>query len=127
VYRIMKLKQIGTHGVHFSGFPSLPRLVGPVQGVTKRCRLSWLTSRALVYEPICGGMGEGRGCGVLSSEYSCAHGAQINFGDHTPYLAFGSVQENISLLAGNVPLPLATQYDGSVRLVSLFIFVYDSE
>jgi hypothetical protein len=28
------------------------------QGVTKRCRLSWLTNSALVYEPKCGG-GEG--------------------------------------------------------------------
>jgi hypothetical protein len=29
------------------------------QGVTKRCRLSWLTNSALVYEPKCGGRGEG--------------------------------------------------------------------
>jgi hypothetical protein len=28
-------------------------------------------------EPKCGG---GGGCGVLANEYSCAHGAQINFG-----------------------------------------------
>ncbi len=27
------------------------------QGVTKKCRLSWLTNRALVYEPKCGGGG----------------------------------------------------------------------
>ncbi len=27
------------------------------QGVTKRCRLSWLTNNALVYEPKCGGRG----------------------------------------------------------------------
>ncbi len=31
---------------------------GPNQGVTKRCRLSWLTNSALVYEPKCGGRGE---------------------------------------------------------------------
>ncbi len=31
------------------------RNVGPNQGVTKRCRLSWLTNSALVYEPKCGG------------------------------------------------------------------------
>ncbi len=31
--------------------------------------------------------------GVLAKEYSCAHGAQINFGDLTPYLAF---EHNIS-------------------------------
>jgi hypothetical protein len=32
------------------------------QEVTKRCRLSWLTNSALVYEPKCGG----RGLRVLS-------------------------------------------------------------
>ncbi len=29
------------------------------QGVIERCRLSWLTNSALVYEPKCGGMGWG--------------------------------------------------------------------
>jgi hypothetical protein len=33
------------------------------QGVTKRCRLSWLTNSALVYEPKCG-----RGEGVAESQ-----------------------------------------------------------
>jgi hypothetical protein len=28
------------------------------QGVAKRCRFSWLTNSALVYEPKCGGRGE---------------------------------------------------------------------
>ena len=28
----------------------------------------------------------GGGCGVSANEYSCAHGAQTNFGDLTPYL-----------------------------------------
>ncbi len=28
-------------------------------GVTKRCRLTWLTNSALGYEPKCGGMGGG--------------------------------------------------------------------
>ncbi len=51
------------------------------QGLTKRCRLSWLTNSALVYKPKCG-VG---GCGLSANEYSCAHGAQINFGDLTPY------------------------------------------
>ncbi len=37
-------------GLEICGFHS-------VQGVTKRCRLSWLTNRALVYEPKCGGGG----------------------------------------------------------------------
>ncbi len=31
------------------------------QMVTKRCRLSWLTNSALVYEPKCRGRGELRG------------------------------------------------------------------
>jgi hypothetical protein len=32
---------------------------------------------------------EGVDCGVSANEYSCAHGAQINFGDLTPYLIYG--------------------------------------
>ncbi len=28
-------------------------------------------------------------CRVLANEYSCAHGAQINFGDLNPYLTYG--------------------------------------
>jgi hypothetical protein len=28
------------------------------------------------------------GGGVSAKEYSCAHGAQINFGDLTPYLTY---------------------------------------
>jgi hypothetical protein len=33
--------------------------------------------------------GEGGDCGVSAKEYSCAHGAQINFGDLTPYFTYG--------------------------------------
>jgi hypothetical protein len=33
--------------------------VPPVQGVTKRCRLTWRTNSALVCEPICGNGGGG--------------------------------------------------------------------
>ncbi len=36
---------------------------------------------ALVYEPRCGGA-------VSVNEYSCAHGAQLNFGDLTLYLTY---------------------------------------
>jgi hypothetical protein len=54
--------------------------------VTKKCRLSWLTNSAL-YEPKC--RGGGGGCGVSANEYSCAHGAQINFRDLTPHLTYG--------------------------------------
>jgi hypothetical protein len=45
-----------------------------IQGVTKGCR--WLTNSYLIYAPKCGGGLQGP-----ASEYSCAHGAQINFGD----------------------------------------------
>jgi hypothetical protein len=34
--------------------------------------------------------GGGRGsCGVSANEFNCTHGAQINFGDLTPYLTYG--------------------------------------
>jgi hypothetical protein len=56
-----------------------------IQGVTKRCRLSWLTTRALVCEPKCGEMGVAGS--HSANEYIKAHGAQINFGDLTPHLA----------------------------------------
>jgi hypothetical protein len=56
-------------------------------GCHKGCRLSWLTNSALVYEP---NDRDPRGsCGISASECSCAHGAQINFGDLTPYLTYG--------------------------------------
>jgi hypothetical protein len=32
--------------------------------------------------------GGGGRCGLSASKYSCAHEAQINFGDLTPYLAY---------------------------------------
>jgi hypothetical protein len=49
---------------------------------TPQLPLSWLTNSALVYvEPKCGR----RSCGVSANEYSCAHGAQINLGELTPY------------------------------------------
>jgi hypothetical protein len=113
-----------------------------IQGVTKRCRLSWLTNSDLVHQMLGGG---GGGCGVSANEYrggttwtgdfkcrelkldfaeidhckpvllgrslarnlvkplmslygtewrergyglGSAHGAQINFGDLTPYLTY---------------------------------------
>jgi hypothetical protein len=35
--------------------------------------------------------GGGGGCGISANEYSCAHGAKINFGDLTPYLTYAQV------------------------------------
>ncbi len=45
----------------------------PRAGVPRRCRLSWLTNSALVYEPKCGWGGGGEGLRGHSSanEYSC--------------------------------------------------------
>ncbi len=43
---------------------------GLQQGVTKRCRLSWLTNSALVYEHKCGGR---EGAGLSANEYSCVY------------------------------------------------------
>ncbi len=40
-------------------FPHLYRRRDNKRGVTERCRLSWLTNSALVYESKCGGMGGG--------------------------------------------------------------------
>ncbi len=37
-------------------------------------------------------VGGGGGCRVSASEYSCAHGAEINLGDHAPYLTYDSPQ-----------------------------------
>jgi hypothetical protein len=56
-----------------------------------RCRLScWLTNSSLVYEPKCGG----GGVRVSANQYSCAHGAQINFGVLTPYLAYANDEKD---------------------------------
>ena len=52
------------------------------QGVTKRCRLSWLTNSALVYEPNAGGGGVA-GSQTMSTD---VQERKINFGDLTPYL-----------------------------------------
>ena len=54
----MYLKEENNGYVVFKG-----NIQGQLQGVTKRCRLSWLTNSALVYEPKCGGRG-----GVAGSE-----------------------------------------------------------
>ncbi len=69
------------------------------QGVKKRCRLSFLTNSALVYEPKCRGRREG--CGVSANEHSCVHGAQINFGDLTPYLTYDCSVSCLCFLASS--------------------------
>jgi hypothetical protein len=42
-------------------------------------------------------MGEG-GCGVSANEYSYGHGAQMNFGDLTPYLTYDYIGLQTKLL-----------------------------
>jgi hypothetical protein len=42
-------------------------VVRHLQGVSKRCRLSWLTNSALVYEPKCGGRGGVAGSQPMST------------------------------------------------------------
>ncbi len=84
------------------------------QGVTKRCRLSFLTNSALVYEPKCRGRREG--CGVSANEHSCVHGAQKNFGDRTPYLTYDCSVSCLCYLASSkilvkCNLPFKSQKD----------------
>ncbi len=55
------------------------------QGVSRRCRLSWLTNSAIVYESKWGGGGWSQ---PMSTAVHMWHGAQINFGDLTPYLTY---------------------------------------
>ncbi len=68
-------------------------VLGSIQGVTKRRRLFWLTNRTVL---VCmspnarAWRGEGV-AGGSANEYSCAHGAQINFGDLTPFLTYRSI------------------------------------
>ncbi len=60
------------------------------QGVTKRCRLPWPTNSALVYEPKCGGGEWPMSTAVHRKWVQLDTGAQINFGDLTPYLTYAS-------------------------------------
>jgi hypothetical protein len=43
--------------------------------------------------PNAGGEGGGGGGEISAIEYHCAHGAQINIGDLTPYLTYGDPQD----------------------------------
>ncbi len=69
------------------------------QGVIKRCRLSWLTNSALVYETKCGG--RGCGCGVSANEYSCTYTQTSNKlwrSTVAPYLTFAGQHTEPELL-----------------------------
>jgi hypothetical protein len=45
-------------------------------------------------------MSQNVGCGASANEYSCAHGAQINFGDLTPYLTYAKKSKILENLIG---------------------------
>ncbi len=64
----------------------------------------------------CGGIGGGEGCGASANEYSCTHGAQINFGDLTPYLTNGYY--TTSTLLGIHPPPPPHHWCRSLELTS---------
>ncbi len=65
-------------------------LIHLIQGDTKRCRLSWLTNNALVYETKCGGRGGVTGSQPMSTAVHRSP-VQINFGDLTPYLNYDTI------------------------------------
>jgi hypothetical protein len=50
-------------------------------------------------------VGGGGVAGSQPNEYSCAHGAQNNFGDLTPYLAYDCMYSFSSVEGGEVKLP----------------------
>ncbi len=58
------------------------------QGVTKRCRLSLLTNSAPHIQVQMRGGGVARSQPMSTAVHITWHGAQINFGDKTPYLTF---------------------------------------
>ncbi len=62
------------------GKKAYPVLFASAQGVTKRCRLSWLTNSSLVHEPKCGGRGRVAGSQPMSTR----------FWGLTPYLTYMS-------------------------------------
>ncbi len=47
--------------------------------------------------------GGGGDCGVSANEYSCTHGAQMNFGDLAPYLTYGVT---LSAILAGVAIPM---------------------
>ncbi len=57
-----------------------------------------------------GGGGMGWGFGVSANEYSCAHGAQINFGDQNPY--FTHDRQQVVFLSRSSCISLVEHTDG---------------
>jgi hypothetical protein len=70
--------------------------------------------------PNAGGRGWGvAGCGVSANEYSCAHGAQINLADLTPYLTYARNKSGpLSEFSGLFPAVDKGDMHGPVKLYS---------
>ncbi len=75
----------------------LPRAFRSVPYGTNKCRLSWLTNSALVYESKCGGEGGGVARSQPMSTVQLYTGAQINFEDLTSYLTYVRYQTNSNI------------------------------
>jgi hypothetical protein len=83
-----------------------------IQGVTNRCRLSLLTNSALVYEPKGGG-----GMRGLSQWVQLYTGAQINYGDLTIYLTYGTILSHCKLPGPVMILKPLNWYLGCRKIV----------
>jgi hypothetical protein len=72
-----------------------------------------------------GGGSGGKGCWVSANEYSCAYGAQINFGDLTPYLTY-EVYMTVCSYCSSAPIPLPTnagRINTSLSLLLAFLLL----
>jgi hypothetical protein len=58
----------------------------------------------------------GEGCGVSANEYSCAHGAQINFRDLTPYLTYDTHKEMTAGVRQSGPLTNGISLAGKSKI-----------
>jgi hypothetical protein len=92
--------------------------------VTKRCRQSWLTNSALVYEPKCGG----GGCGVSANEYSWAHGTQNKIwrSTVTPYLTYSRRAKSGLIASYHVRhlIHFTTELNSVLAKLSIFTYLY---
>ncbi len=58
----------------------------------------------------------GGGCWEVSAnEYTCAHGAQINFGDLTPYLTYAPFHQLLKLATSVSDLDPEFKWDSEAR------------
>ncbi len=68
-----------------TGAPPPQNSLSLIQGITHTDVVVYYIS------PNAGGRGGEGSCGISANEYSCAHGAQISFGDLTPYLSYALI------------------------------------